>query len=103
MDDSYRYMVYRKYSKKERPSATPSERIVFYGWTRSKDIIKAFTTQRDKNKYKVVKVYDDDLDRSGSKDADYALDDELAIDFIILPIASSKETVTLFVTSRELS
>lgn len=88
-----KYLVYRKYSQEERYD--PAERLVFYGWSDSKDVVMAFLKQRTLSKYKVRKFHPDGDIR------DYVGDDSY-IDRVNLKSAKSGESIILFITKREL-
>lgn len=94
------YIVYRIYSKDERPNMV--DRSVFYGWSPSKDTIKAFFKQRDPKKY-VYRKFDEDDDIMNKlfpeiEDGSYS---HLIIDYIKLKFASTGEEVCFFTTSFE--
>ena len=55
-DDILYYIVLRCYSSLERPEDTADERIILYGWSCSKAVIKAFISQRSKEKYRITKI-----------------------------------------------
>ena len=96
MSDKKVYIVYRRYSKKERPD--PSTRNSLYGWSYNKNIIKAFLSQRSKDKYDFMKIYiesDTDMD-------DYELDTSNMIDYIKLKSVTTGEDYPLFLTSNEM-
>lgn len=95
MEDSYKYMVFRYHNGKDGTD----ERAIFYGWTHSKVVLKAFFKQRDKEKYRVIKMYDEDIAEKFSEDN---TDDENKIDFIKLKSASSGDEIYFFMTHREL-
>lgn len=92
-----KYLVYRVYSKKERPDMIDRSR--FYGWTNSKNTLKAFIMQRNKKKYKVVKLDDDEIAETFSEEID---DVDAMIDFIKLRSAKTHEEVPLFMTLNEM-
>ncbi len=91
------YLVYRVYSKKERPEHEAREH--FYGWTNNKNVIKAFFQQRDKNKYQVYKT---DLEEIGEKFADNNLESNSFIDYLPLKFASTGEEIKFFMTTDEM-
>ena len=97
-DEKYSYLVYRVYSEKERPRIPLNDRIVLYGWSSSKSIIKAFFEQRSKKKYKVKKVLEEDAYMHMGAE----LDPMYCIDYIDLKTSSTDETITLFMTKNEL-
>lgn len=101
-DEKYTYLIYRAYSEKERPGSSPRDRIVFYGWTSGKSVVKAFFEQRDKKKYKVRKILEEDMDREVKGYIDGELDFQYLIDFIKLKSSSTGEDVQLFMTGNEL-
>lgn len=88
------YLVYRVYSEKERPNIPDKERIVFYGWSTDKVVIKAFLKQRNPKKYQVQKVHEEDVNL-------HELDQELIIDFVTLKSVNGEE-YELFMTQRQL-
>lgn len=98
MKEDYRYLVYRAYSDKERPGIPENERIVLYGWSSSKAVVKAFIGQRDPKKYKVRKATYDEIISNLKMD----LDPEMIIDFVNLESSTTGETIKLFMTYREL-
>lgn len=92
------YLVYRVYSRKERED--PDQRSWFYGWSTSKNVIKAFKQQRDNKKYKIIKI-----------DADERLEYDLfpnienpdqMIDYVKLKTAANHEEIHFFTTLSEL-
>lgn len=97
-DIEYKYLVYRVYSRKERPYASSADRLVLYGWTASKNVINAFFEQRTKKKYKVKKTTDDEILEVLKED----LDPDKMIDFIDLRCAATGENVKFFMTKTEL-
>ena len=99
MGKDYKFLVYRSFSKKERPELNNRERNVFYGWTEHKSILKAFLSQRNKNKYKVYKVSDEDIEKFYSEDVSY---NETKIDFIKTKSSKTHEEYVLFITGVEL-
>lgn len=92
-----KYLVYRVYSKEERPDI--EDRHILYGWSTSKSIIKAFRKQRNKDKYRVIKMTNDDIIRTFSEEID---DTDAMIDFIKLKSAKTHEVVYLFMTLNEM-
>lgn len=91
-------MVFRVYTKKERPQTDAKDRSIFYGWTNSKKVIKAFLSQRDPKKYRVVKMDKEEINDYFSEDrCDY----ENMIDTLVLHSASDNERVILFTTKNE--
>lgn len=99
MGKDYKFLVYRSFSKKERPELNHKERNVFYGWTEHKSILKAFLSQRNKNKYKVYKVSDEDIEKFYSEDVTY---NETKIDCIKTKSSKTHEEYVLFITGVEL-
>lgn len=97
MDKDKKYMIFRVYSEKERPGVSYNDRIVFYGWTASKIVMKAFMKQRSKDKYVVKRLHDEDLQK-------YNLYSGLEnmVDFISLPSKTSGEKVNIFMTKNEM-
>lgn len=94
--ENSRYMIFRIYDEKERPSP---ERAIFYGWSYNRPIVDAFLIQRNKKKYKVTQMTDSDI---ASKFHEDILDSETMLDFIKLKSATSGEYTKLICTSREL-
>lgn len=93
-----RYMIYRVYSKLERPDDTLSERIVFYGWTMFKDWVKLFLKQRSKDKYQIVKVDDDKLTDDGDIPS---IDTRL--DSLLLISSQTNERIYIITTDKEIA
>lgn len=92
-----KYLVYRVYTKEERPDR--EDRNVLYGWSTNKSIIKAFQKQRSKDKYRVIKMSRDDIVRTFSEEID---DTDAMIDFIKLKSAKTHEVIYLFMTLKEM-
>ena len=91
------YLVYRQYSDREKH--LHSDQCVFYGWSESKDVIKAFRSQRAHNKYIVEKA---DTETIAARFAQTDMPSETMIDFIPLKMASTKEVVKFFTTRNEM-
>lgn len=96
-EDKEYYLVYRVYSKEERPSLKERSRV--YGWTYSKKILKAFLKQRDEKKYAIRKIPAEELSNRLSRYNDET--DELMIDFIKLKSAQTGDEFHLFMTANE--
>jgi len=93
------YVVYRVYDKKERPGEN-TEPIV-YGWSRSKNVIKAFLSQRTPSKYYVDKIRGDAEEIVDGYYND--LDTENMINYVKLKsVANKDEDVHLFMTANEM-
>lgn len=92
-----KYVVFRVYSEKERPGINCESRIVFYGWTTSKVVIKAFKKQRNPDKYIVWKLNDEQIERCRIEP-----DMDQIIDFIQLPSNTSHTDVNIFMTKEEM-
>lgn len=90
-----KFVVYRVFSKKERPE---KNRYVYYGWSSSKSVIKAFLKQRNPKKYDILKI---DTDEVGSITEDID-DDGCMIDYIKIRSAKTDEEICLFLTRNEL-
>ena len=99
MNEKKKYMVFRVYSKKERPDSTDQERVVFFGWTKSKTVLKAFKEQRDQKKYIIRKMDEEDIAERFSEDI---TDTDTMIDFIKLKSVHTQEDVIFFSTANEL-
>jgi len=96
--DKY-YLVYRIYTKKERPNV--KDRSIFYGWSKNKSIINAFMNQRTKSKYMSIKLYSDDP-RLENMRSDY-IDEHHMIDFVILhSSADPLINIKFFTTTNEM-
>lgn len=93
-----RYMVYRVYTKKER--SDPNERVVLYGWTSDKNVLKAFLAQRDEKKYTYMRIDQEDIGKYFDENVD---DTDIQIDIIWVKSAGSREDVPLFTTMDELN
>lgn len=91
------YAVFRVYSSADMPD--PSTRSVFFGWSDSKQVIKAFLEQRDKKKYKVIPLSDDDK-RNYRFYPDIENRDAM-IDYVRLRIAETHEEIHFFSTLKE--
>jgi len=92
------YIVYRVYSKEERTSEY-DVKARFYGWSLNKNVIKAFTSQRSKSKYKVIKTY---IEFDNMQFDGIDLDSDNMIDFIKLRSAKTHEEFHLFMTANEM-
>lgn len=92
-----KYLVYRVYTKEERPDI--EDRSILYGWSTNKSIVKAFCKQRSKDKYQVLKMSNDDIIRTFSEEID---DTDAMIDFIKLKSAKTHEVIYLFMTLNEM-
>ena len=90
------YLIFRIYNKKERIRSDKKSR--FYGWTKDKNILKAFISQRTKNKYYSEKTY---LDIDEVQIDSYDLDINNQIDFIKLKSVSNNDDFYLFMTLDE--
>jgi hypothetical protein len=99
MKDYQRYLLYRVYSKKERPDINSNGRIIFYGWTNNKNVVKAFFQQRDKSKYRVYKT---NLEELGEKFSENDLESNNFIDYLPLKFVSSGEKINFFLTMNEM-
>lgn len=97
MKDETKYLIYRSYSEEERPSSHKKDRMVYYGWTSSKSVIKAFFEQRDKKKYKFYKI-----SMGETRIPDDLLEYSRLIDFVKLKSAATNEEFPLFMTSYEM-
>lgn len=93
------YIVFRVYSKKERPDENAEP--ILYGWTWSKNVLEAFLSQRTREKYYVDKV-EGELDRL--VDGYYNdLDTDNMINFAKLKSTANKdEDIPLFMTANEM-
>lgn len=89
-------MIFRVYTKDERRD--PDTRAIFYGWTRNKSVLKGFFSQRDKKKYKVIKMTDEFIAEQFSEDN---TDQDTCIDILKIKTIEGEE-VSLFATSREI-
>lgn len=92
-----KYIVYRIYSKKERPKL--DERSSYYGWSESKSVIKAFLQQRSPDKYKVYKINKENIAPSMFDEVN---DSYNMIDYIKLKSAATQEEFSLFMTMGEM-
>lgn len=93
------YLVYRTYSAEEMPNASEEELRPLYGWSCSKDVIRAFCAQRSPEKYLVVKVSEYQV---GEVLSEVAWDDTNEIDYLKLQVAATGEEVKLFMTKCEM-
>lgn len=98
MKEKYKYLVYRAYSRKERPYVSSNDRLVLYGWTANKNVLDAFFEQRDKKKYRVKKTTDEEIKEVLNTE----MSPDMMIDFIDLKSASTGEIVKFFMTQMEL-
>lgn len=91
------FLIYRIYTKEERQNTNTES--IFYGWSTSKAVIKAFTNQRSKKKYHVIKDHCD-LDEILNNYND--LDENNMINFVKLKSSKTKEEFSLFMTANEM-
>lgn len=98
MNDS-KYIVFRVYPEDK-------DRGRFYGWTSSKSVAKGFTKQRSREKYKVFKVLNDDIERyENANDTGIGgieISREYMIDFVKLLSQSDRKPYIIFTTLSEL-
>lgn len=94
-----RYMIYRVYSKLERPDENLSERTVFYGWTFYKDLLKLFLKQRDRSKYRVIKLDDEQI----IDDYNELPSIDMRLDTLLLTSAKTNEKVYIITTDNEIT
>lgn len=92
-----KYLVYRVYTRKERPDY--DDRSRFYGWSKSKAVIKAFSEQRNRKKYKIFKMNKEEIVKTLSEDID---DADAMIDILTLKSVKTGEEMYLFTTNNEL-
>lgn len=97
MADEFKYLVFRLYSKEERED--PDQRVILFGWSKNKNVIKAFLQQRDGKKYTYKKFYEDEIIERFSEDV---TDSENMIDYIKLKSANSGEEILFFSTMKEM-
>lgn len=97
MGSDSRYLVYRVYDKKERPDIYERSRL--YGWSKNKNVAKAFLRQRSSNKYSVIKMPQEKLAEIFSENYE---DSEFMIDFIKLKSAETHEEFIVFMTRTEM-
>jgi len=91
------YIVYRVFSRKERPWFSDTSRI--YGWTNNKQVLKAFMQQRDSKKYV---SYEMDKEEIGEIFSSTHLPIESMIDMTSsLKSSSTGETIAFFSTANE--
>lgn len=93
-----RYLIYRVYTRKEREN--PAERMILYGWTSNKSVLKAFLAQRNEKKYTFIRVEEDEIGNFYDENVD---DTDIQIDFIKLKCAATKEEFTFLTTMNEMA
>lgn len=99
MKDEKIYVIHRIYNKDEiRYNNSSKSRI--YGWSNNKNIIKAFISQRNKNKYYVEKMYGSSEEILDGYYND--LDNENMINYIKLKSVNSDQEFYLFMTAVEM-
>lgn len=91
------YLVYRQYSEKEKKKHP--EQYVFYGWSDSKEMIKAFKSQRNPDKYLIQKQDMDEIAEGFRIDE---LPEDTEIDYVKLRSVSTGEIVRFITTRNEL-
>lgn len=92
-------MVYRVYSNKERPGI--KDKIVAYGWTTNKNVLKAFFKQRNDKKYMVRKVRKDQIGEAFDRN-NHDATGEYMIEYLPLRSAKTNESIHLFMTTNEM-
>lgn len=93
------YMIFRTYTAKERPDMRKVDRTRFFGWSKSKDVVMAFLSQRDPKKYKIIKMSDEEIAEYFSEDN--MVYNETKLDILVLRSASTNEKVLLITTINE--
>lgn len=105
------YLIYRRYNYGEKVAynyagtemIVHEQHSVYYGWTTSKQMLRAFFKQRNHKKYTVDKIYEDELeDRSLGFEDDDKLTKDYQLDYTILQSREYNEKIYLICTSREL-
>lgn len=91
------YLIYRVYGPKERTGEETNSWI--YGWSSNKNVVKAFLKQRNKNKYLVFKMDEEEI---AEKFSDNELPSNKMIDCIKLKSAGTQEEFLLFMTLDEM-
>lgn len=103
MAHSTRYAVFRYYSPKEAPTIDYRDRVVFYGWTDHKSVMKAFLAQRNSKKYIVKRMDRDEVENMVEHGDHMELDDpEHRIDIIQLPSKNLEAKIDIFMTEYEM-
>lgn len=88
------YIIFRVY-----PAGSEIENYQ-YGWSKNKNLVKAFMRQRDHHKYTVRKVYEHELKNSFK---DGQLEKGRELDVLEIRSNSTGEKVTLIMTAAELT
>ena len=96
-ESTERYMIFRVY--KEDDEITHERRYRFWGWTRSKSALKVFKKQRDMDKYKIIKMDDDEIAREFSENETA---DDTMLEYVNLGDVKSGEMIPFFTTKVEL-
>lgn len=95
--EKMKYLIFRVYPKNDEEHR--NNRTVLFGWTTSKDVLKAFMEQRDKRKYRSIKLSQSDIEEKFSEDV---TDAEKMIDIIKLKSSKTYEEIPFFSTPEEL-
>lgn len=93
-----RYLIYRVYTRKER--ADPNDRVILYGWTSDKNVLKAFLAQRNEKKYTYERIDQEEIGTYFDENVD---DTDIRIDIIWVKSAASGEDFPIFTTMDELN
>lgn len=91
------YVIYRQYSRDERPGESFIERCPLYGWTNDKKMIKLFLQQRSKDKYKIIKVSKEDIEC----DYEEPMNRSMMLDILQLQSVSIDEKMYFISTDNE--
>lgn len=106
-DEDITYFIFRSYSEKERPNE--ENRYVYYGWSKHKIVVKAFLTQRNEKKYRVIKLTAKEIEEKEDTILTSIIegfdlyDPNFKLDYCKLKSAANKDIeVSLFSTADEM-
>ena len=96
--DRKRFLIFRIYTNKQKKEE--NKKNYLYGWTYSKNILKAFFMQRDKSKYDVVKISDDEI---GEIYSENYIAEDLELDYVNIKFASNGKVLKFYTNKDELA
>ena len=97
MEPTERYMVFRMPDNSD--AYTKGSIPTFWGWSRSKAVIKVFRHQRDQKKYKIMIMDEEDIAKHLSENL---TDDSTMINWIELGNTETGEMIPFFTTKVEM-
>ena len=93
---NFKYVVFRVMQPDEEEFELGP---IYYGWSHSKKIVKAFIKQRGKNKYVYKEMTDEDIECANF--SGYSKQDDSMIKLLMLPSKLDGKKYPLFITDQE--